>query len=112
MAQATFALFVPEHGGGALRIGYRALNYAVMAGKRRECVCGGELSVCDCGAITCTEAGCDQPRAFDVCTYRATYYQPAEYEARCTDCAVDPDEGPDPDWEYEYRRDEGLLDRW
>lgn len=112
MANATFALFVPEHGSGALRIGYTAVNDAVNNGITRECVCGGSLAVCDCGAITCTDARCDLPRAFTVQTYGGTYYQPAEYEDRCTACSMDPDEGPDPDYERDMMLEAEYEDRY
>ena len=112
MAEATYAYFVPAHGSGTLRIGYNAVNNAIMAGKQRECECGGTLAVCDCGAITCTKPSpCDLPRGFDALVFPGSYYEPAEYEYKCTDCSYDPDEGPDPDLAYEQWRDD-QYDRW
>jgi len=72
--------------------GDRDEAYRIIAWIESVCHHGGELMVAECDHLTCDGAHrpdhwCELPKPADICTYNGTYWQPAEYDTVCLDCA-------------------------
>lgn len=98
----TYTLVTAPH-AGALRYSEKGIYSLLNNGASPECYADeAALAQCgECGAITC-ESGreCDLPTPVEVEVYRATYWQPAEWEEGCTECMPthEPDEPDDDRW--------------